>query len=310
MSHRSRLSKGQSLVLMALSLPVLMGVVALAVDVADLYLNWYAIQTGADSSVLSGAAFLPMNPSKAVSTANNYASLNGINASEIVSTAVSNSNTKLTMTVTRDVPFYLAAVLGVPKGTVNAKAAAEVSNVGGNRNGLRPFGLPYADYAFGQIISLKGDKMGPGNWQALALGVSGANAYENNIKFGYSGPEIKIGDLIPTQTGVMQGPTQQAINWVINQQQTYYPSDSPGTSAADAGQNITPGDPRAMLVPLVDFSGANGNSQVPVVAFGEVWVDNIDGRGDLTASFVKAASGSTPESIAPTTGAFAISLVE
>lgn len=252
----TRRTRGQSLVLFALALPTILAVVSLAADVGDLYLNRYFIQTGADSAVISGAGYLPGDPSKAISTANSYAASNGIKASEIQSTQVSDSNTKLTMTVTRKVPFYFASLAGVSEGTARAKSAALVQNVGANGNGLRPFGLQYdTPYSFGQQVTLKAGQVGPGNWGPLALGGNGANVYRNNIEYGYSGPPISVGDYISTEPGNMVGPTRQGVNFVISQQQTYFPNDSP--------TSLTQGDPRIMIIPMVDYVGVRAGRWCP-----------------------------------------------
>lgn len=304
MLQRSRRSRGQNVVIFALALPALVGVASLATDIADLYLNWFFIQTATDSSVLSGASYLPGNPSRAISTANNYAASNGIKASEIASVQVTDSNSRLTMQVNRQVPFYFGAVLGASSGTAHAKATALVQTAGANGNGLRPFGIDYrTSYTFGQQILIKAGQVGPGNWEPLALGANGADVYRNNIEFGYSGPKISVGDFLPTETGVIQGPTRQAVDFVINQQQTNFPGDNI--------DNLTQGDPRIMLVPLVDFSGINGKSEVPVKGFAEIWLVGMESQFSLNTVFVKFASGSDPAPAGtPSFGALTVTLVE
>jgi uncharacterized membrane protein len=78
---RRRVSYGQSIVLLALALPILTGIISLASDVANYYFSWFKIQRGADSAVLSGAVYLPAYPDLAIATAHTYAQSNGVAAS-------------------------------------------------------------------------------------------------------------------------------------------------------------------------------------------------------------------------------------
>jgi len=82
----SRCSSGQTLVLVALIIPALLGAIALGTDVTVFYFNWVQLQKAADAAVLAGANYLPDNPSSVQTAANTLAKSNGIKASEIVNT--------------------------------------------------------------------------------------------------------------------------------------------------------------------------------------------------------------------------------
>ena len=139
---------GQTLALMAFVMPVLIGAMGLAADVANFYFNYVRVQTAADASVLSGVKYLPDQPAAAISTANNYAtSFNGIVATDIVSTTTSYDATlcaspgtpppppvpgcKLTMTVQRTVAYYFARLIGVNSGTLSVTATRHSRGAGG-----------------------------------------------------------------------------------------------------------------------------------------------------------------------------------
>lgn len=62
MNRRSRLSKGQFLVLFTLVLPALLGAIGLAADLGILYFNWTILQKAADAAALAGATYLAPNP--------------------------------------------------------------------------------------------------------------------------------------------------------------------------------------------------------------------------------------------------------
>jgi hypothetical protein len=61
-----RRKRGQVLVMLAILIPVLLGVVAAGVDITVFYWTWSRMQSAADSAVLAGAASLPDSPSLAI----------------------------------------------------------------------------------------------------------------------------------------------------------------------------------------------------------------------------------------------------
>src|SRR5207253_10030069 len=93
MKHSSkrppRSERAQIILLLALTLPVLIGAMAMSADVGVLYFNWQCLQSAADAGAVAGAAYLPSNSALAISIANRFASKNGILPSEITSTTVS-----------------------------------------------------------------------------------------------------------------------------------------------------------------------------------------------------------------------------
>src|SRR5437588_7568169 len=82
---RKAKSRGQTLVLFSMALPVVCGIMGLTVDCAYLYFTYTRMQTAADASAISGAYYLPGQPSKAIQTAKDYARSNEIQTNEIKS---------------------------------------------------------------------------------------------------------------------------------------------------------------------------------------------------------------------------------
>ena len=95
-------SKGQAMFIVIIALPVIVGVLTLVMDVGNLYYSQVSMQVAVDSGVLSGALYLPSYPTQAVSVAEQYAELNGIKASEIVSCSVSTDQKTVLMTTSRN----------------------------------------------------------------------------------------------------------------------------------------------------------------------------------------------------------------
>ena len=278
-----RPSRGQFAVIFALALPAILTAIALSVDVSMMYLNWESLQKAADAGVLAGANSLPYDPTTAAATADAFAVLNGVQNSEIVSTAVSADQYSITMTVTRNVPYYFGRVIGLTASPVTVSATAGVIQNQGDARGLLPLGLPCSTgnctYTAGESLSLKQTQSGPGNFLALALGGAGANTYRTNLERGYNGT-INCGDMVTTQTGNLVGPSGQGIDERITLGQTTDPNGSASNAPAY--------DPRRVIVPLVDATGISGNSQVPVNGFAALWVDNTSGNNNtVVATFLE-----------------------
>lgn len=290
--RKRKASKGQAMFIVILALPVIVGVLALVMDVGNLYYNQVSMQVAVDSGVLSGALYLPSYPSQAVSVAEDYAERNGIKAGEIVSCTVSSDHKTVLMTTSRYLPCFFCAVLG--EGTAHAQTAPgpETSSGTGVKasasalivpiraaTGVVPLGVDYrTDLNFGSVVQLKQGQVGAGNWSPLALGGDGASNYKTNIENGYPG-KVSVGDAIDTEPGNVVGPTNQAFQYRISMGQNQF---STGTF-----QNHDLNDPQVMLIPVVDFSNINGRSQVPMKGFAMMWIVSVDGQGTITCYFIE-----------------------
>jgi Putative Flp pilus-assembly TadE/G-like len=297
-------SKGQAMFIVIIALPVIVGALTLVMDVGNLYYNQVSMQVAVDSGVLSGALYLPSYPSQAVSVAENYAELNGIKASEIVSCAVSSDDKTVLMTTSRQIPCFFCAVLG--EGTAHAQTAPGPETNSGSgvqasasalivpiraATGVVPIGVDYrTNLDFGNVVQLKQGQVGAGNWGPLALGGNGASNYKTNIENGYSG-KVSVGDTIDTEPGNVVGPTNSAFQYRISMGQNQF---STGTF-----QNHDLNDPRVMVIPMVDFSNINGSSQIPMMGFAMMWIVSVNGQGTITCYFIQQ---SVPNALPDPTG--------
>jgi Flp pilus assembly protein TadG len=272
--------RGQMLVIMAVLLPVLLGALALGVDVSVFYFEWAQLQKAADASALAGAGYLPGNPDRAIETAQSYAEMNGVTEGEIVSVTPGDDDSTLTVELSREVPYYFGRIFGLNQSPVVARATAEVEGTQ-SATGVLPVGVDsQTSYTFGQQISLifSGSSYGPGNWGALALGSPGASTFESNVINGYSGG-ISVGQWVATQTGQMVGPTLTAFQTRISLGENEYPD----ATYQDHALN----DPRAVTVPMIDYANVNGESQVPVVGFARLWLVSVDQDLNVQAIFLQ-----------------------
>ncbi|HXZ87194.1 MAG TPA: pilus assembly protein TadG-related protein [Candidatus Binataceae bacterium] len=291
-------------VLIALLLPLLLGVAALGVDMSVFYYNWAQMHSAADAAVLAGASAPPGNPSQAISNATAYAQTNGIKTIEIVSTLVNNSNQAVTIQLSRNVPFYFGKMLGLMQSPIVVTATSTLECAGSAVN-ILPVGIDsQTTYSYGQTVTLMHGNghgcgehgLGPGNWGALALGGNGANNFSNNVTNGYS-CRVHVGDCVDTEPGKMTGPVRSSFDNRIQCGASRYPSASCSNHTLD--------DPRAVTVPICDFTGANGKSSVAVKGFAVLWLLGVDDDLGIQATFIQQVSpGSTPSSAGCGYGAY------
>ncbi len=304
-------SKGQIGVIMTLVMATLLGAIALGTDVAVLYYNWVQLQKAADAGVLAGANYLTgdtttTNEAQVISTAKTFAQANGVQAGEIVSTWTWNNDSRVSMRVSRSVPYFFLKLLAltgatVPdSGTVAAQATAGLNKTD-TPGGFIPIGLPcnpgtdtnpgcsdvYKPWNFttgtGTLYTLKagpksGDwskygSLGAGNWEPLALGANGGDQYKSNIINGYTGTDLTLGTMVSTETGNLVGPTIQGFSTRLsNAGETTFVNSTPPAQ-------ISSSDPQVVLVPLTNFAGINGKGEVPIVGWLEMYVVGVTNPG-------------------------------
>lgn len=300
--------RGQGLFLMVATLPVVLGSLALVLNVGTIYFNQIEMQAANDSAVLAGGEYLPSYPDQAISTARSYAELNGLLNSEITSVQVTPDDKEVTLTATRSLPCFFCALLG--EGTAHAQVSGGSSRASSGVNttatsgivpiravvGVVPLGVDYRTaLSFGSEVVLKQGQVGAGNWDPLALGGNGASNYSTNIENGYSGL-ITVGDSLATEPGNVVGPTRTGFDYRIN---AGLNSDPSGTF-----DNHALSDSRVMIIPLVDFSNINGKDEVPLKGFAMMWIVSCDGSGNITCYFIQeSVPGAIPDPNGTSSGA-------
>lgn len=291
---RSLQQWGQTMALVVFAMPALVVVAALATDIGNLYFNYYKLQTADDASVLAGAVCLPSGNNcngtcgsticTPTQTANYYATNhNGINAGEITGTTIGGSGTTITMGITRNVPYYFARLAGTNSGTVNVSAEAKGGPAGTvNVNDLLPIGLQVCGdpahavascssaYSVGQTLTFNEKGTAPGNWDPLS----------------FSGSTVSV---CTTGTGCIDSSTgcssaKSAANLAQSLIAAGLSSDPSGTATSH-----TPNDPRAVAVPLVDWTGITGTKPMNVYGFAEIWLNSTTiGAGCSTNPAINA----------------------
>lgn len=284
--------KGSVLTLVALSMVVLLGFVALATDAGLLYLERQRLNNVADVAALAAVQFLPDDPEGAEAAAREYLEKNGITAGQ-GSVHVDPAENRVVVSAESEVPLLFAPVIGHTQATVAGGGAAMVAPLSGVQ-GAVPLGVAQADWKLGEQVVLKlsanDGTVAPGNYQALALGRRGSSVYEHNLMYGY--PEwIRIGDWIETEPGNMASPSVRAARYRI------------GLDPLATWETVQPGSPRLLLVPILKDFTVNGRGEVQVVGFAMFFLENVEekgpDKGEITGRFLRMAAEGEIDSGAP-----------
>lgn len=200
--------KGQTLVLVGVTMLVLLGLGAIAIDVGQVLWSRGAQQNIADAAALAGVRYLPDNPPGAVELATNYAELNYPSTESITVNAYVKSerypNDTIVVDVRRTVQPWLRAAVGGGAIDVPAHAEAIVTTVQPRCNifpfviqqTITPVGMtdpvPY-DSLYGTMVTLKigapgasveGSLPSPGNFGLLDLTGTGIDGLPKVISDG------------------------------------------------------------------------------------------------------------------------------
>jgi Flp pilus assembly protein TadG len=338
---RSRRQWGQTLVLMLVALPAFIGVLGLAMDVGNLYFQYYRAQSAVDAAAVSGATCQAQSTSCTAggsSVATSNATKNDpnmtlnpnpvaapVNDATYCPAASGYPPCKVTVSATQTVQYYFARLVGVTSGTLNVTAvavggpASQYTPASGGTTNMMPIGLDYTTpYESGKPIPLAEKfSAGPGDWGFLAIGGNGDSVLVANIQNGASAP-MSIWDgtsssasapneFVATEPGVGNG--FKAMN-------DYHYSTCSGQTVSD----YPPGSPCVVCIPLVDWSyggGCTGKCTVPIKGFGEFFITNVTAHGasstisaSWTGSTCEGGSFSPGGTVGPNYGAIAVQLIQ
>ncbi len=127
-----RSSRGSVNVLIALLIPVLLGLVGLAVDMGNLYLTHTRLQAAVDAGALAGSLQLPYDPSMTTDVVRN-AAIDMVHKNfadaEVNSVSAGTEVRSVCVEARAQVNTMLMGVLGIASNTVRAKACAGFNNI-------------------------------------------------------------------------------------------------------------------------------------------------------------------------------------
>lgn len=153
-NNNKRSQRGMTLVVVALLLAVLLGIVALCVDLGVLYTARTSAQHAADASALAGA-YTFLNPAATQPTAAQNAAISVAGANTILgqpatitaaNVQVDTANRTVTVTVPRTgangINTFFARVLGINSVGVSVSAKAQASSIAGSTRCIKPVYMP------------------------------------------------------------------------------------------------------------------------------------------------------------------------
>jgi len=279
----------------------LLGMAGLVLDGGLVYMTKSHLQKVANASALSGAQEL-FNGEAAVEEVVRQ-TLRYHNEEENMSNLDIDPEQKVTVDLTKNVPLTFGQLFGFDEVDVTAHAAAELRTMG-RATGAAPLGIdesiPLELY---KKYKLKVDSTGVeyGNFGVLALGAPGAKTYEYNLRHGYD-EELKVGDILETETGNISGKTRSVIQERVN-------------GCSDDPYHIQNRDcSRIILIPVYKPYNHTENQlkQVEVKGFAYFYITDPMSTKDtsITGMFIKFAGTGFAEENSVNRGAYTIRLTE
>ncbi len=272
-------NKGTTFVFFAIILAVIVAFAALSVDIGVVAFERSKLSNAVDSAALAGAQELVTNIDNTRNIVNNYITKNNSGLKE-TNILVNESERTVEVTSSKTVTNTFAKIFGNNSQDVFATAMARIENISA-LSGCRPIAVVKQTFIYGNIYTLKeGASDGySGNYAAIALGGGGASVYENNLLNGYNGT-IRVGDKIPTETGVIAKKTSNSIATLISKC-----SHTPPCTHIYYNKNCS----RIIFIPVVDTLYVNGKKHIKVLGFATFFLEgavNSGGHTDIIGRFI------------------------
>lgn len=307
-----RTEDGQSLALFGAAGIAVVASVGLAVDVGQVVGTRTQMQKAADAAVFAAAQELPSRDA-AVDSAHSFVHKNSDYGTDHEFTVSSTRATNDTITVTakKRVNYTFMRVVGLSGTTVSAKATARRGWYSGGF-GIVPWGfiqsndpnsallqnkcyigsdaqgLPIFQTQTSCTMKFGTGYKGSGDFGALRIdpGTSGSTDYLERVKTG-SKLAHRIGEVVDSETGNMQGPTSSGVQYRLDQPA---PTGCPGTgrddvliSNRDGTVTIRPGcesSPRIIVLPVVNQ--INNGEGSTLLGFVTMFLTGQTGNGGNT----------------------------
>lgn len=292
-------NKGNIAIILSLVITALLGFTAYVVDIGLVYAERAKLSNALDSAALAAVLELPNDDSKARAVAIDYLQKNGVDQSNTTIT-IGSDHKSIQIDGVKNVKHLFAPIIGINNSNVNAKTKAIIAPTKSVQGGIRPFAVVAFDYSYGNLVTLKegaGDGY-HGNYGAVALGGQGANNFETNAIYGYSG-SVAIGDYIDTEPGNMGGAANAIKNYINSEHSTYdnFPRDSI----------------RVWTIPLVNTLQVDGRGEIQVEGFANFFVEDVankSGKIEISGRFIKFVINSSVDMTLKDTGAYGAKLTK
>jgi hypothetical protein len=298
--------RGNVVFVVVISFISILGIIGLAIDGGFLYMSKTHLQKTANATVVSGAQELTNKEERVIAVVNNVLKAHGEEASlENIHVVMEN---RLAVTLKKPVKLTFVGIFGLDEVNVKAYAAAELRPIG-RAKGAAPLGIDeryipeYSSIESQHPVQLKVDSSDSltGNFGILALGGPGARTYEENLRFGYQ-QDLKVGDVVNTQTGNIAGSTREAIQERVN--------NCPETSESIFTRNCS----RVILILVYKRLQPDDKKleSVQITGFAYFYINKPMNQTDdsISGYFIKRAGRGFEESGSVSRGAYKIRITE
>lgn len=267
---RNNQDKGSIALIAMVAFIALLGFGSLATDMAVLYVEKSRLQHAVDASALAGSQELPYNSDAAISNAFQYATTNNVN---LTSVQVSADNREILVITEKDVPLYLARILGIESRVVTASARAGVLPAH-TVIGSVPLSVTPHDFVWGEEYLLKtAPPEGVSGWYGpLIITESGARSYEDGLAYGCD-PPLSVGQILQVEHGNMAGATKKGIDTRLS-----LDTRVPRNTFEDHDRNA----PQIVYVPVVEVVSTEDNSihEVKILGFAAFFIEEATENGE------------------------------
>ncbi len=277
---------------------------ALATDISYILTARNQMQSAVDAAALAGAAGLLNGESYATYMAIRYGLRNDCMRWPVIilpQDVTFPGINRIRVEAQRPLHTFFLHLVGMHTKIVSAEATAELGYVSGT-TGLSPWAVPHYTYRAGDRVVIKAGELGapatnpsfyyPVDYPPVNRGnpITGASEYEDNIKYGCDS-YVEIGDVLAIEPGNMVGPTNQGVNYIINQDPNAYWDGQSVSGSAFSGFS----SPRIVKIPLYDpaYPPDSGRNTVRVTALAAFFIEGMQGK-DLIGVFIQIITNGTP----------------
>ncbi|MBI3958866.1 MAG: hypothetical protein HY328_08655 [Chloroflexi bacterium] len=229
---------GQSLVIFSLFLTILIGMLAIVLDLGYGTVMQRQMQLAADAAALAGAADLATAPIESIAIQRMQDVLTANNADAQLSTFTVIDGSTTDVWARLSVPTFFSGLFGLDEIQVEAHASAAAGQIVESGN-LMPFVVQEGEWVLGQPVVLWEDQNGPGNfgWVRWTGQQPNTPTLEASIDDPSRSDTVSIGDLISGHSGVSFKPVQSNLNAWIGETVTVILYDP--DEVQDNGSNLT-----------------------------------------------------------------------
>ena len=295
--------EGNALVLFFLFFFIFVGATGVVFDMGLLYKTKGDLRKTANAAVLSGAQELMRNDSGVSQVVNTILKAEGEEDSLKELLVRPNNENKVTVTLEKNISMTFMKLFKINNVPVKVSSSAGVAPLS-SAKGAVPLGIEKnTQLEYLKEYKLKVDAGGSssGNFGVLALSGTGANLYEQDLMYGFQN-ELKVGDVVDTQTGNIEGKTRNGVNFRIN------------SSSYTLDDYKHKDDPRVILILVYEPHQISSNQlkSVRICGFAYFYLRKPMSNQDseIVGYFIQRVGTGTGSVNLRDTGAYAIRLVD